>query len=59
MTIRTRASVEEMIAPGAEAVLAPVLVGFCIGPRCLMGILVGDIARDCMVAILSSNARDA
>ena len=48
-----------LIAPGADAGLAPVLVGFGTGPQCLMGILVGDTARDCMVAILSSNARDA
>ena len=47
-----------MIAPGADAVLATVFVGFCIGPKCLMD-PTGDIARDCMVAILSSNARDA
>ena len=33
-------------------------VGFCIGPKCLMD-PAGDIARDCMVAILSSIAEDA
>ena len=47
-----------MIAPGADAVLATVFVGFCIGPKCLMD-PAGDIARDCRVAILSSNAKDA
>ena len=49
---------ENLIAPGADAVLATVFVDFCIGPKCLMD-PAGDIARDCRVAILSSYARDA
>merc|ERR1719456_2033705 len=48
-----------MIAPGAYAVLAPVFVGFAIGPRCLMGMLSGAISSGCMVAIMMSNAGGA
>merc|ERR1712032_146264 len=37
--ISTRSSVREMIAPGVFAILAPIVVGFLVGPRCLMGVL--------------------
>merc|ERR1719408_448545 len=57
--ISTRSSVKEMIAPGSYAVLAPVFIGFAIGPRCLMGTLAGAIASGCMVALLMSNAGGA
>jgi K(+)-stimulated pyrophosphate-energized sodium pump len=40
--ISTRSSVREMVAPGAYAVLAPLVVGFLVGPRCLMGLLTGE-----------------
>merc|ERR1719473_2546734 len=59
VAISTRSSVKEMIAPGAYAVLAPVFIGFMIGPRCLMGVLAGAIASGCMVAIMMSNAGGA
>merc|ERR1711907_190117 len=57
--ISTRSSVREMIAPGAYAILAPLFVGFLVGPRCLFGALVGSIASGCMVAIMMSNAGGA
>jgi len=57
--ISTRSSVREMIAPGAYAVLAPLVVGFLVGPRCLMGLLTGSIASGCMMAIMMSNAGGA
>merc|ERR1719169_236760 len=59
VAISTRSSVKEMIAPGAYAVLAPIFIGFTIGPRCLMGTLAGAIASGCMVAIMMSNAGGA
>merc|ERR1711881_494849 len=37
--ISTRSSVKEMIAPGLYAIIAPLFVGFLMGPRCLMGLL--------------------
>merc|ERR1719498_1282725 len=57
--ISTRSSVTEMIAPGAYAMLAPIIIGFTIGPRCLMGMLAGAIASGAMLAIMMSNAGGA
>merc|ERR1712216_429100 len=51
--------VREMIAPGTYAVLAPLFVGFCVGPRCLMGLLAGAVGSGCMMAIMMSNAGGA
>merc|ERR1719271_519369 len=59
VAISTRSSVQEMIAPGGYAILAPMLVGFLIGPRCLMGVLAGAISSGCMNAIMMSNAGGA
>merc|ERR1711920_26811 len=57
--ISTRSSVKEMIAPGSYAILAPLLVGFLVGPKCLMGVLAGAVVTGCMLAILMSNAGGA
>ena len=37
--------VREMIAPGAYAILAPLFVGFLVGPRCLVGMLAARWVR--------------
>merc|ERR1719335_2131906 len=57
--ISTKSSVTEMIAPGAYAILAPMIVGFIVGPRMLMGVLAGAIASGCMNAIMMNNAGGA
>jgi H(+)-translocating pyrophosphatase len=57
--ISTRSSVTEMIAPGAYAILAPMIIGFIVGPRMLMGVLAGAIASGCMNAIMMNNAGGA
>jgi len=57
--ISTRSSVKEMIAPGLYAILAPIFVGFTVGPRCLMGMLAGSITSGAMCAIMMSNAGGA
>merc|ERR1719183_434332 len=59
VAISTRSSVTEMIAPGAYAILSPMIIGFLIGPRCLMGVLAGAISSGCMNAIMMSNAGGA
>merc|ERR1719213_109249 len=59
VAISTRSSVREMIAPGLYAILIPLMVGFTVGPRCLMGVLAGAIASCCMNAIMMSNAGGA
>merc|ERR1711904_235526 len=57
--IATEHSVKEMIAPGAYAILAPLFIGFLVGPICLMGVLAGALVTGCMLAILMSNAGGA
>jgi len=57
--ISTESSVREMIAPGTYAVLAPLIGGFLIGPRFLMGMLAGAIASGCMLALMMANAGGA
>jgi len=59
VTISTRSSVREMIAPGAYAILAPLIGGFLVGPRFLMGMLAGAIASGCMLALMMANAGGA
>merc|ERR1719453_2603038 len=59
VAISTRSSVREMVAPGAYAILMPLIIGFGVGPRCLMGVLAGAIASGCMNAIMMSNAGGA
>jgi inorganic pyrophosphatase len=59
VAISTRSSVREMIAPGLYAILIPLMVGFTIGPRCLLGVLAGASASGCMNAIMMSNAGGA
>ena len=48
-----------MILPGLYAVLAPITVGFLIGPKCLTGLLAGAIASGMMLAIMMANAGGA
>lgn len=57
--ISTKSSIEEMVLPGLWAVLAPIAVGFLVGPRCLVGLLGGAIASGMMLAIMMSNAGGA
>jgi len=57
--ISTESSVREMIAPGTYAVLAPLIAGFLVGPRFLMGMLAGAIASGCMLALMMANAGGA
>ena len=57
--ISTKSSVREMIAPGTYAVLAPLIGGFLVGPRFLMGMLAGAIASGCMLALMMANAGGA
>jgi H(+)-translocating pyrophosphatase len=59
VAISTLSSVREMIAPGSYAVLAPLIGGFLIGPRFLVGMLAGAVASGCMLAIMMANAGGA
>merc|ERR1712190_480890 len=57
--ISTRSSVKEMIAPGVYSVLTPLISGFMVGPRMLMGLLAGCIGSAAMMAVMMGNAGGA
>ncbi len=57
--IATRAALFEMILPGMIAVLAPVLVGFALGPQALAGLLAGSLAVGATMSLYMANAGGA
>ena len=57
--ISTGAALKEMIAPALMAVIAPLLVGFIMGPAALGGMLAGAVASGVLLAIMMSNAGGA
>jgi len=57
--IATEAALKRMIAPGALAVLAPVVVGFLLGPKALGGMLGGALICCVMMALFMANAGGA
>ncbi len=59
VAISTKASIREMIAPGAIALLVPVIVGFTFGPEVLGGLLAGVTVSGVLMGIFQSNAGGA
>jgi len=57
--ISTRASLKEMIAPGALVLLSPLLTGYLFGVKCLAGLLVGALTSGVQMAISASNSGGA
>ena len=57
--IATRAALSEMVLPGLIAVLAPVGVGFLLGPQTLAGMLAGSLAVGATMALFMANAGGA
>lgn len=57
--IATAAALWEMILPGVIAVLAPVAVGFLLGPAMLAGMLAGSLAVGAAMALFMANAGGA
>lgn len=57
--ISTNAALKEMVAPGLVAVIAPVAVGFILGPEALAGVLAGSLLTGVTLALLMSNAGGA
>jgi K(+)-stimulated pyrophosphate-energized sodium pump len=57
--ISTTAALTEMIIPGVTAVVAPVVVGFVLGPAALGGMLAGATVTGVLLAIFMANAGGA
>ena len=59
VAISTKASIREMIMPGAIALITPVIVGFTFGPEVLGGLLAGVTVSGVLMGIFQSNAGGA
>lgn len=57
--ISTKASIREMMLPGAIALLVPVIVGFSFGPEVLGGLLAGVTVSGVLMGIFMNNAGGA
>ena len=57
--IATQAALRKMILPGSMAVLAPVVIGFGLGPKALGGMLAGALVCCVMMALMMANAGGA
>ncbi len=57
--IATTAALWEMILPGMVAIVAPVLVGFVMGPQALAGLLAGGLAVGAAMSLFMANAGGA
>ncbi|MFL0798042.1 MAG: sodium-translocating pyrophosphatase [Cellvibrionaceae bacterium] len=57
--IATQAALRRMVVPGALAVLAPIVVGFLLGPAALGGMLAGALVCCVLLALTMANAGGA
>jgi len=57
--ISTAAALKEMVLPGLTAVIAPVAVGFGLGPAALGGMLAGATVSGVLLALMMANAGGA
>ena len=57
--ISTKASIREMILPGAIPLVVPVVVGFLFGPEVLGGLLAGVTVSGVLMGIFQNNAGGA
>ncbi len=57
--ISTASALKEMLVPGIMAVVAPILIGFILGPEALGGLLAGALVAGVLVAIMMANAGGA
>jgi K(+)-stimulated pyrophosphate-energized sodium pump len=57
--IATKAALSQMVLPGTVAIVAPVLVGFVLGPAALAGMLAGAVAVGASLSLFMANAGGA
>ncbi len=59
VAISTQASIRKMMLPGAIAIIAPLLIGFTLGPEVLGGFLAGATVSGVLMGIFQNNAGGA
>lgn len=59
VAISTSASIKKMILPGAITIIAPLLVGFLVGPEALGGMLAGATVSGVLMGMFQNNAGGA
>jgi len=59
VAISTDASIKKMLAPGAIAILAPLIIGFLLGPEALGGFLAGATVSGVLMGMFQNNAGGA
>ncbi|MGV8879209.1 MAG: sodium-translocating pyrophosphatase [Sphingobacteriaceae bacterium] len=59
VAISTKASIREMMLPGAIALIVPIIIGFAFGPEVLGGLLAGVTVSGVLMGIFQSNAGGA
>jgi K(+)-stimulated pyrophosphate-energized sodium pump len=59
VAISTKASIREMMLPGAIALIVPVIVGFVFGPEVLGGLLAGVTVSGVLMGMFQNNAGGA
>ncbi len=57
--IATKAALSQMVLPGSVAIVAPVTVGFLLGPASLAGMLAGAVAVGASLSLFMANAGGA
>ncbi|MEZ4331484.1 MAG: sodium-translocating pyrophosphatase [Myxococcota bacterium] len=57
--IATLAALRQMVLPGCVAILAPVTIGFVLGPAALAGMLAGAVAVGASLSLFMANAGGA
>lgn len=59
VAISTKASIREMMLPGAIALIVPIIIGFAFGPEVLGGLLAGVTVSGVLMGMFQSNAGGA
>lgn len=59
VAISTKASIREMVLPGAIALIVPLIVGFTFGPEVLGGLLAGVTVSGVLMGMFQNNAGGA
>lgn len=59
VAISTQASIKKMMAPGAIAIISPLVIGFLMGPEALGGFLAGATVSGVLMGMFQNNAGGA